>query len=194
MELVMLVTRNSICMQGFMACILVDPKKLKKCSGVKELEQCLYGAIVGIATNVPLFSELDSDVHAEIGALGRACRLGNATEGCTAYITMPPCKKCFAALFSSGIKRIVSRRPAAASILPVAQKHGIEMVEFTETPEFTARIHKLTQVGDHDGERSAARQAEIVEQRKRRKEAKDKRKEAKKRRREEYPAFQKRES
>lgn len=191
MDMVLLVTRNSICIQGYMACIIVDPHEIKAHITVEDLERCLFGAIVGMSTNQPLYSELDSDVHAEIGALGVACRLGNATEGCTAYITMPPCKRCFAALLSSGIKRIVSRRPAANTILPVAQKHGIDIVELVETPEQVARLHLLTQTGEHDGERSAERQAEIDEQRQRRKEAKAKRKEAKKRRQKEDPAFQK---
>lgn len=187
MELTLLVTRNSICMSGYMACIIVNPSKIDE----EELERSLLSAIVGVATNTPLFTELDSDVHAEIGALGQACRLGNATEGCTAYITMPPCKRCFAALLSSGVTRIVSRRAAAATILPVAEKHGIEMVELAETPEQTARLHALTQTGDHEGERTAERQAEIEEQRKRRKEQKGKKKAAKKRRQQEDPLFRK---
>lgn len=191
MEMVLLVTRNSICLQGYMACIIVDPNKIVSFSSVEELERSLYGAIVGISTNQPLFSELDSDVHAEIAALGVACRRGNATEGCTAYITMPPCKRCFAALLSSGVKRIVSRRQAADTILPVAEKHGIEIVVLAETPEQTDRIHSLTHTGEHEQKRSAARQAEIVEQRKRRRAASAKRKEAKMRRRVEDPAFQK---
>lgn len=191
MEMVMLVTRNSICLQGYMACIIVNPRKIEQFSSVQELERSLYGAIVGIANNMPLFSELDSDIHAEIGALGKACRLGSATEGCTAYITMPPCKRCFAALLSSGIKRIVSRRPFAETILPVAEKNGIEIVALVESPEQTAKMHSLTKSGSHEGERSAERQAEIEEQRKRRREATAKRKEAKKKRQKEDPAFQK---
>ena len=192
MEMVMLVTRNSICMQGYMACIIVDSTALKtSCSTVKELERCLYGAIIGISNNQPLFSELDSDVHAEIGALGMACRLGNATHGCTAYITMPPCKRCFAALLSSGIKRIVSRRSAAATILPVAEKHGIDMVLRVETPVQQARIHLLTQGENEDGQRTDGKQAVIEEMRKQRKEAKGRQKEEKRRRRLEDPAFNK---
>jgi deoxycytidylate deaminase len=192
MEMVMLVTRNSICMQGYMACIIVDPTVIKtSCCTVEELERCLHGAIIGISNNEPLFSELDSDVHAEIGALGLACRLGNATEGCTAYITMPPCKRCFAALLSSGIKRIVSRRSAAVTILQVAEKHGIDMVLRVETPEQLARVHLLAQGENQDGQRVADKQAEIEEIRKQRKEAKGRRKEDTKRRREEDPAFKK---
>lgn len=189
MELVLLVTRNSICLQGYMACVLVDPSVNQSCSTasatVDELERSLYGAIIGIATNRPLYSELDSDVHAEIGALGLACRIGNSTEGCTAYITMPPCKRCFAAMLVSGVKRIVSRRPAVATILPVAREHGIDIVELVETTDQVARIQSLTVGGNREGARTAEQQAGIHEQRKRRKEAMRRKKSAKKRRHEE---------
>lgn len=187
MEMVLLITRNSRCLQGYMACVLVDPTSVSQSSAatIEELERQLYGAIIGIATNKPLYSEHDSDVHAEIGALGLACRIGNATEGCTAYITMPPCKRCFAAMLVSGVKRIVSRRPAIATILQLAQQHGVDMVELVETTEQVARIQSLTQEGSQAGERSAEQQAEIHEWRKRRKEVMRQKKSAKKRRQEE---------
>ena len=182
MELVLLVTRSSVCLQGSMACILVDPSVSQSSAAtMEELERRLYGAIIGIATNKPLYSELDSDVHAEIGALGLACRLGNATEGCTAYITMPPCKHCFAAMLVSGVKRIVSRRRAFATILHLAQQHGIDMVELVETTDQVTKIQVLTQEGSQAGKRSAERQAEIHEARKRRKAAIRQKKSAKKR-------------
>jgi deoxycytidylate deaminase len=187
MELVLLVTRNSICLQGYMACVLVDPSvsQSSAASTVEELERSLYGGIIGIATNKPLYSELDSDVHAEIGALGLACRIGNSTEGCTAYITMPPCKRCFAAMLVSGVKRIVSRRPAVATILPVAREHGIDIVELVETTDQLARIQSLTVGGNQAGARTVEQQVEIREQRKRRKKAMRQKKSAKKRRQEE---------
>jgi hypothetical protein len=85
----------------------------------------------------------------------------------------------------SGVKRIVSRRPAAATILPVAREHGIEIVELVETTDQLARIQALTVGGNQAGERTAEQQAEIREQRKRRKEAMRQKKSAKKRRHDE---------
>lgn len=191
MDLVLLASRNSICMQGHMACIIVDPRKIETPSTADQLERSMYNAIVAIKNNTPLFSDLNSDVHAEVCAIGQACRLGRATEGCTAYITMPPCKRCFAAVLTAGIKRIVSRRPFIDTVLPVAKKYEIELVVITDTPAQTRRIQSLATVGDQEGERSAERQAEIDEQRKRRKEETAKRKAAKRKRQEEDPAFQK---
>jgi serine phosphatase RsbU (regulator of sigma subunit) len=85
----------------------------------------------------------------------------------------------------SGVKRIVSRRPAIATILHLAQQHGIDMVELVETTDQVARIQSLTQEGSQAGERSAEQQAEIHEWRKRRKEVMRQKKSAKKRRQEE---------
>jgi deoxycytidylate deaminase len=121
MRATLLVTRNSICMSGYMGCILVNPKNL---AGNNCSSKTLTESIVGVATNRPLYTNLESDVHAEIGALGQAARLGNATEGCTAYITMPPCKTCFGALQAAGIRRIVTRRTGNKVITKAACRNG----------------------------------------------------------------------
>lgn len=44
------------------------------------------GSIVTVATNRPLFTENDSDVHAEIVAIGTACQTGRKTGNAT-YVT-----------------------------------------------------------------------------------------------------------
>ena len=54
--------------------------------------------ILAQAINTPLFSPDASDVHAEVNAIATCARRGQATEGATAYITMPPCKNCFMVL------------------------------------------------------------------------------------------------
>eukprot|EP00980_Cylindrotheca_fusiformis_P000170 scaffold26_cov117-Cylindrotheca_fusiformis.AAC.11 len=68
MDLVMLVTRTSHCKQGSMACILLNTED---------------ESIVSVATNRALFTENDSDVHAEIAALGAACQSGRKTANAT---------------------------------------------------------------------------------------------------------------
>ena len=73
MDIVMLVTRNSYTRQGSMACVLVQPDN----------------SMISVAINQPLFTENDSDVHAEIAALGAASKMGKKTDRATAYITMP---------------------------------------------------------------------------------------------------------
>mmetsp|Transcript_20773 Transcript_20773/g.19993 ORF Transcript_20773/g.19993 Transcript_20773/m.19993 type:complete len:236 (-) Transcript_20773:44-751(-) len=176
MDMVMLITRNSFCLQGHMGCVIIDHKicKRKENGITEESESMLYDRIldslIGVSTNSPLFSNLDSDIHAEIGALGQASKRGNKTDGCTAYITMPPCKRCFAALLSSGIIRIVSRQAAPKSILDVARKHGIEMVDFSNVAaEQNNRINQLTNMGTGSTGKKTSDQIKRIEESKKRK-------------------------
>lgn len=137
MDLCMIITRTSKLKQGSMACILVNeiedetPKK----------DSC--DAIISVANNRPLFSENDSDVHAEIAALGQACRSGIRTENATAYITMPPCKRCFAALTVAGIRRIVTRYDPPQKIQETAVKNNIQFSKIANHTEQMARINTL---------------------------------------------------
>jgi tRNA(Arg) A34 adenosine deaminase TadA len=116
------------------------------------IDRDIFGRIIAAATNTSLFRRDDSDVHAEINAIGqvaagrhrhfcaiRAQRESSArdddnvdedaysTRGATAYITMPPCKRCFGALHACGIKRIVSRVEHPNSLLLAARDVGIDM-------------------------------------------------------------------
>ena len=188
MTMCMLVTRNSICTQGHMGCILLgkspgqsdsdqeahgdDKAAGATNSAPQHEEQLLHQRIIGVATNQPLYSELDSDVHAEIGAIGDAARCGNRTDGCTAYITMPPCKNCFGALISAGCKRIVSPRPPSAIVEAAAKARSVEVVPMDSDviDRIKARIDILINedCGDDDVEK---RKADIAAKRKARKEA-----------------------
>jgi tRNA(Arg) A34 adenosine deaminase TadA len=142
----------------------------------------MYRRIIGAATNRPLYSERDSDVHAEIGAIGDAARRGHSTEGSTAYIAMPPCKNCFAALLSAGIRRIVSPRQPNKTVAAAAVAEGVEMVtvDTNVSDRIRARIDALIHAGDGDGD-AEKRQAEIAAKRKARKEASKLKKEKRRR-------------
>mmetsp|Transcript_34753 Transcript_34753/g.75088 ORF Transcript_34753/g.75088 Transcript_34753/m.75088 type:complete len:319 (+) Transcript_34753:53-1009(+) len=129
--------------------------------------------IIAAATNTSLFQPDDSDVHAEINAIGQVSKrlhycsptttlttattantnitpsMNNntvcTTQGATAYITMPPCKRCFGALYASGIKRIVSRRQHSDILRKTASKVGIEMACMTqeELDQQQLRLNRL---------------------------------------------------
>ncbi|CAJ1954370.1 unnamed protein product [Cylindrotheca closterium] len=138
MDLVMLVTRNSTLRQGSMACVFTDSKK----------------NMISVANNRSLYTSNDSDVHAEIAALGQACMMGRTTKGATAYITMPPCKRCFAALVVAGVKKIVTRRVPPRLITDCAEKEGIEIVAVSHEgiQQQTGRINMLI-YGDPNGKK-----------------------------------------
>ena len=58
--------------------------------------------------------KLAAVVHAEKNALFNAAKNGSTTEGCTAYITWPPCSQCAAALIQAGITLVVCPNPITA--------------------------------------------------------------------------------
>lgn len=185
MDAVILITRNSSCPQGGMGCVLVRPSSGSRRGAEDDwqqqvdLQRRLYGSVIAASTNAPLFTESDSDVHAEIGALGQASRLGNSTLGSTAYITMPPCKRCFASLVVSGVKRIVSRRSPSPAIAAVAKQKGIEMADLAETAkEQQDRVNSLINNGRGSGVGKTREELEeLAVQRKRRREERKARKE-----------------
>lgn len=95
-DLALAVSRNSTCDGGHMGTVLVGRD----------------GSVLAMAVNSTLYDPTGnkSDVHAEANCLCACARRGLATEGCTIYITMPPCKNCFGLLQAAGISRIVFRR------------------------------------------------------------------------------------
>jgi len=199
MDLVMLVTRNSNCSQGYMGCVIVNPSvtniKGKDCDsrsittlvprGVSDYKRKIYQNIIGASTNLPLFTDSDSDIHAEIAALGQCNQHANSTKGSTAYITMPPCKRCFAALLSAGVSKIVSQKRYPDVILQTAAKNGIEMVDIgiEYKVKQQTRIELLIKMGGGKGKSEAERKEILFERRKRRKEEKLAKKQAKRERR-----------
>lgn len=128
MDLCMIITRSSKLKQGSMACILVNE------GGEK---------IISSANNRALFSESNSDIHAEIAAIGEACRKGSSTNNATAYITMPPCKRCFAALTVAGIRKIVTRHDPPKKIQETAVREKIEFIKIGNQAKQMIRINNL---------------------------------------------------
>jgi len=189
MDIVMIITRNEHKRQGSMGCIITnlstDSKPNLKSSSEKELssdknittnnhfkyETTFYNAIIGASTNKSLFKPMDSDIHAEIGALGVCAQDGNSTKGGTVYITMPPCKRCFGALVSAGIQRVVSNKIYATEIEKAAQEKEIELVTMSEEHS-DGQKHRLNALL---GKRKGVN-AQIEQDRKRRKEDRKERK------------------
>ena len=84
MDLCMIITRSSKLKQGSMACLLVDEgNEVEELSSENELCR-----VISVANNRPLFNDSHSDIHAEIAAIGEACRRGISTENAIAYVTM----------------------------------------------------------------------------------------------------------
>lgn len=141
MDLTLILTRSSQLKQGGMACILV---RSASTTDDDHPQESLLKRILSVSTNQSLFREGDSDIHAEISALGQAAKSGLATADCTAYITMPPCKTCFGALFSAGVKRIVSRHsPRQAWMQQAAEQHGMQVLGIADAQQQRARVDEI---------------------------------------------------
>jgi tRNA(Arg) A34 adenosine deaminase TadA len=138
MDLTLLVTRSSRLKQGSMACILVRTNEENELGEYSTI----VDRIVSVATNQALYKENESDIHAEIAAIGQAARIATRpTADCTAYITMPPCRRCFAALLCAGVRRIVSRH--VSPLAELAAKHGIEMLCIDDLDEHKVRVNAI---------------------------------------------------
>jgi deoxycytidylate deaminase len=94
-----------------------------------------------VANNSSVYRDCDSDNHAEINAIGEAAKTGKATNGCTIFITMPPCKRCFGAIIAAGIRRIISTRTVLEPIATIAKDQNVELVVM-DANRSNARIAK----------------------------------------------------
>ncbi|KAL7552061.1 hypothetical protein ACHAWF_015272 [Thalassiosira exigua] len=196
MDVVMIVTRTSKLRQGSMGCILVKPTD--KTAGISEQSTAasrdrFFGDIIAAATNTSLFQPDDSDVHAEINAIGQVARrahdaspaeAASSTKGATAYITMPPCKRCFGALHAAGVKRVVARIPHPEVLRRAAGGVGIELASLAkeEMMDQKSRLDALLNADEgrmEDGINSKIDKAEVLKRRRQRKEEKQTRKIAK---------------
>lgn len=126
MDIVMILTRSVNFRQGSMGCVIVKSTDTTSEMIINHNE--FFDKIIGASTNQSLFHANDSDVHAEIATLGICLQNGNSTRGCTIYITMPPCKRCFGALCVAGISRIVTGREYTQDMVDVARERGIDLV------------------------------------------------------------------
>jgi dCMP deaminase len=49
----------------------------------------------------------DEVIHAEMNAILKAAKSGNAVDGSTLYLTLSPCKECSKLILQSGVKKVV---------------------------------------------------------------------------------------
>jgi len=65
-------------------------------------------------------------VHAEINLIANAVRTGARLEGCTIYLSIPPCTECAKALIQSGFKKVVYQKPPNPDS-PLDCKHSFDL-------------------------------------------------------------------
>lgn len=130
-----ILARHSTSRKGNMGTIFVvpptsgDPRVPGLCSPPAAERILMY------ANNVPtLYAPAQKavpEVHAEALAISRAARRGVALEGCTVYVTFPPCIECAKLVVAVGVKRCIFKRSLlptyAEGFLAAAYVAGIEV-------------------------------------------------------------------
>jgi deoxycytidylate deaminase len=191
MDITLLVTRTSICQQGFMGCLVVKPTSVKPTSAYTILKPdtdadtdttttsstttpstttpsltALKENILITQVNVPFYSNFDSDVHAEIHAIATAAGAGVSLKDTTVYISMPPCKNCFQALVKAGVRRIVSRKRVCDAVRTWLDGPKNESgVSYTEVPDTDASKARLLELVKNSGCMDVEKiQAEVSEE------------------------------
>jgi deoxycytidylate deaminase len=92
LDLAFLIARNSVCREGKVGCVLVTGISKRAGSSKRTAQAAASDSILIAATNSELLRERSSDCHAEANAIALCARKGLATEACSAYVIIPPCK------------------------------------------------------------------------------------------------------
>ena len=132
------------------------------------------GRIIWAGTNTPLYdnNERTSDIYAEINAYGKACTSSSqdSTVKCTADISIPPSKRCFAELDAVGIKRIVTRQASWPPIIhDTTIRRGIE-VRYQNKDEKGHQMERINRLVCHPErtDQELTKMAEQIKQERRR--------------------------
>ncbi|PWN35670.1 uncharacterized protein FA14DRAFT_189609 [Meira miltonrushii] len=138
---VSILARHSSSKKGHMGCILTRPPKQGDPTAASGSKGCLppvQERIIHYSNNTPLlfarFAKGVPEVHAEALAISRCARLGIPIEGCTVYISFPPCNDCMKLLLSAGVKRcvfkkaILNQTSQGEAALVAAEVEGMELV------------------------------------------------------------------
>jgi dCMP deaminase len=88
-------------------CVIVEPET-NRIMGVG-----FNGFPRGMVDNKELYEDRETKYARTIHAEANAVLNSQKTEGCTAYVTHPPCTNCALVLIQSGISRVVAWRPSA---------------------------------------------------------------------------------
>lgn len=90
-----------------------------------------YGCLDGAA--VMELTEYGRVVHAEMGAICDAARLGRALKGSVLFCTTFPCHNCTKHLLSAGISRVIYMEPYPKSKAKELHEHEIEIEKTSNT-------------------------------------------------------------
>ena len=102
----------SPCSRAKVGAVIVrgDVPVVSSFNGIARKQSGLCGGDVCLRDRCKIASGSDSQIgchHAEFNAIANAARCGIATEGCSIYVTAPPCLMCAKLIHHAGIKSVV---------------------------------------------------------------------------------------
>lgn len=138
---VSILARHSSSKKGHMGTIFVRPPTIGNPADGHPCTDCqppVGDRIVHHANNFPLLysriAKTVPEVHAEALVIARCARRGIALDGCTVYISYPPCIDCMKLLLSAGVRRCVFKKAIlnnsaqGEASLVAAEAEGLELV------------------------------------------------------------------
>ena len=162
MDLAILTSRNSTCLEGHMGCTLVQHVPHDAHQRTKTLTDKHKPIICAI--NSPMFKAYSSDCHAEANAVAECAKRGIKAEGLCCYVSKIPCENCFKLLSSAGIRRIVAPQSGfPEKIAQVAEKVGITYVQVRDSPEREERRDRIARPHmDYDRVRALREERKVL--------------------------------
>lgn len=91
-------------------CIITDPEVQRKTG------EGFNGFPRWMSDDPALYADRETKYSRALHAELNAVLFAKKTEGCTAYVTHPPCTSCALVLIQSGIRRVVAKQPGGAFI------------------------------------------------------------------------------
>jgi len=85
-------------------CVIVGPKKEIRSTGYNGFARGIEDRLERLKDRKQKYPRI---IHAEMNAVITASYIGTCLDGCTAFITLPPCTPCASALINAGIVSII---------------------------------------------------------------------------------------
>ena len=112
LEIAQIMSKLSPCSRAKVGAVIVkgDVPIISSFNGIARKQSGLCGGADCLRDRCQIASGSESQIgchHAEFNAIANAARCGIATDGCSIYVTAPPCLMCAKLIHHAGIKSVV---------------------------------------------------------------------------------------
>lgn len=125
--------QQSTCLRKKVGCVLVRDKHVISAGYNGSLPGLPHCTDVGCLF-LPETTGCQRTSHAEASALAQAAKHGHSVVGCTAYVTLLPCRTCLKLLIMAGISKVIYLETyRTTDSIQLAEEAGITMIQHTST-------------------------------------------------------------